>query len=90
MIPGRLQDNSRCRSKVGEVKDDVLGLVVGEAIACLDWLLSVAVTLHHPEVGGAPLHHPQVVEQVSKLRATSYMCNVAQPEPAKNVKILLS
>ena len=68
---------------------DVLGSVVGEAIACLDWLLAVAVTLHHHEVG-APLHHPQVVEQVSKLRAISYMCNVAQPEPAKNVKILLS
>ena len=69
MIPGRLKNNSRCRSKVEEVKDDVLGSVVGEAIACLNWLLAVTVTPHHHEVGGAPLHHPRVVEQVSKLRA---------------------
>ena len=49
-----------CRS---QVNDDVLGSSVVEAIACPIELPALAVTLHHHEVEGAPLHHPQVVEQ---------------------------
>ena len=41
------------------MKGEVLCSVVREVIACPAELLALAVTLHHHDVEGAPLHHPQ-------------------------------
>ena len=48
------------------MKGEVLGSLVGEAIACPVELPALTVTLHHHEVEGAPLQHPQAAgHQVS-------------------------
>ena len=66
----RLQNNTMCRS---QVNGDVLSSSVGEAIAYPIELPALAVTLRHHEVEGAPLHHPQVGNQVSLNKELTYI-----------------
>ena len=49
------------------MKGEVLCSILGEVIACPVELLALAVTLHHQEAEGAPLHHPQAAGRQGSL-----------------------